>query len=400
MIVEIALKKKIVDDVIEHGPKPAEYRVAGKRYLRIKVRKHRISLAVSMCHEGVRKSEVLGEYPYLSLSKFEQLGTEAYSQFINSAYPRLSDVTFGEVFEHLFTRAREREGRKSLPKYKQLYRDYVEAALGSKRLKNISSLDIENALRLVSERCSDAMFNHVRVLIVGVFKIAIAHNLTSFDPTKAVPPRRLDNVVDRYLTDPEVAAFTDACRGFGPSLPHLCLLLALLTGARIGNIISLRKGDLDFDRSRLTLRKTKSGRPQVLPMSGQVADVLREILAISDSASPFIFSSSRSRTGHISHPRKAFMQVCRRARIATAGSGYTVAADFPTSPVTIHSLRKTFATAVLTQTGDIYCASQLLGHASVEVTRRYAFVPKSRLAEAAQAASSRLCGENGAESPT
>src|SRR5690606_19700241 len=116
--------------------------------------------------------------------------------------------------EQLFVPLKERERKKTLPKDNQIYQDYVSEPLGSKRLKDITSLDVVNALKKVSETRSDAMYNHVRVLIVGVFKIAIAYNLTAFDPTRAVPPRKLDNVVDRYLTEPEVSAFIVACRTY------------------------------------------------------------------------------------------------------------------------------------------------------------------------------------------
>ena len=391
-IVDLELKKKSVEEALAQGPRPAEYRAKGKPFLRILVRKDRVSLAVRMTHQGVRKTKVLGEYPYLGLKQFEQLGTELYVQFTQSAYPRLADVTFGGVFEELFVTLKEREGKTTLSKDIQLYRDYLSEPLGAIRLKDISSLDVVNALKKVSDTRSDAMYNHVRVLIVGVFKIAVAYNLTAFDPTRAVPPRKLDNVVDRYLTEPEVSAFIVACRSYDRSLAHLSLLLALLVGARIGNVISLRKADISSDFSQLTFRKTKSGRSQLVPVSAAVEGLIRHILTVGDPQSPYLFSSTQSRTGHISHPRKAFIQVCRKAGIASSGSTHFIQPGFPTEPVTIHGLRKTYATAAFVETGDIYCSSELMGHSSVEVTKRYAFVPKQRLIDAVNSTSSRLLG--------
>lgn len=393
MVVDIELKKKSIDQVLD-GPRPAEYRVLGKPFLRILVRKHKVSLAVRLNRRGLRKCEVLGEYPYLSLKDFERLGTERYTQCTQSAYPHLAEVTFGQVFEELFVTLKQRERLRTLPKYQQLYRDFLADTLGPRRLSAITSLDVVNALKEVSETRSDASYNHVRVLVVGVFKVAIAYNLTSFDPTRAVPPRKLDNIVKRYLTEPEVEAFVAACRTYRDSLPHQALLLALLTGARIGNIITLHKADTAPDRSQLTFRKTKSGRAQTLPVDPAVVSVLKHIQSLSDPASEFLFSSDKSRTGHITHPRQAFIDLCREAGIATRGSVYPLRPGFPTEPVNIHSLRKTYATAALEATGNLYSSSQLLGHSSLEVTKRYAFVTQQSLENAVNATTARLLGQS------
>ncbi|MXE36604.1 tyrosine-type recombinase/integrase, partial [Escherichia coli] len=71
-----------------------------------------------------------------------------------------------------------------------------------------------------------------------------------------------------------------------------------------------------------------------------------------------IFPQITDTTRPLGYPRGTFSRICRDAGI---------------SGLRIHDLRRTFATRVLHETGDIDMTSRLLNHHSLSVTRRYAF---------------------------
>src|SRR5262249_40243838 len=73
----------------------------------------------------------------------------------------------------------------------------------------------------------------------------------------------------RYLSDEERHRLLGACReSLNPSL-HTIVVLALSTGARRGELLSLRWPDVDLKRGTLTFHRTKNGERRTVPLTGQ-----------------------------------------------------------------------------------------------------------------------------------
>lgn len=158
-------------------------------------------------------------------------------------------------------------------------------------------------------------------------------------------------------------------------------MIAYFTGARIDNCITLNRSMLSSDRTEVYLPTTKSNKPLTLYLSTVAQWVIEQALLVSDSE--FVFPSTLGRTGHISHPASSFRRICARAGIACASSAHEINGEFPTDTLTVHCLRKTFATVILNNyavvnsgqsLSSLDITSQLLGHANPRVTKRhYAF---------------------------
>src|SRR2546428_537797 len=106
-----------------------------------------------------------------------------------------------------------------------------------------------------------------------MFTKAVEWGYVKQNPAKPVkllkePPGRL-----RYLTPEELTRLLEACA------PHLrpIALMAVHTGMRRRQILSLRWSDVDLRTRTITLTKTKNNEPRILPINAQLADVLRRI---------------------------------------------------------------------------------------------------------------------------
>ena len=77
----------------------------------------------------------------------------------------------------------------------------------------------------------------------------------------------------RFLSDDERTKLLEACR------PHadlyLAVILSLTTGARQGEVMSLRWGQIDFARQVITLHDTKNGERRSLPLVGEAFTLLQ-----------------------------------------------------------------------------------------------------------------------------
>lgn len=118
------------------------------------------------------------------------------------------------------------------------------------------------------------------------------------------------------------------------------VLLAVLTGGRLSEIESLTWGDLDFDRSLIHLRGTKTERSdRIIPMDSGLAELL----------APMRRESGEAVAGHWKNVRRDLRKACEKARI---------------EPVSPNDLRRTFASWLKQAGRDSLAVGRLLGHTS------------------------------------
>ena len=65
--------------------------------------------------------------------------------------------------------------------------------------------------------------------------------------------------------------------------------LLLFTGCRLGEVLNLRWGDVDFREGTIALTETKSGRSQLVTMNAPARQVLKELDA--DRTSEWVLPS-------------------------------------------------------------------------------------------------------------
>jgi integrase len=146
--------------------------------------------------------------------------------------------------------------------------------------------------------------------------------------------------------------------------------LALNTGARKNEILQLQFKSVDLQRKIITIEAytTKTGKRRYLPINQSAGAVLERRKAYRDNnciESPWVFSKRLG--GRIKYPDNAF-------RVALKAAGIQ---DF-----TVHDLRHTFASWLVSEGVELIKVRDLLGHSSIRMTERYAHLAPYRLHEA------------------
>jgi integrase len=123
----------------------------------------------------------------------------------------------------------------------------------------------------------------------GIFSTAVEWGQLLEHPMRAVKRLKVDNRRTRILSEAEQAALLKAC----PKKLARFVRLALITGARAGEILSLRWDDISD--SELVFLETKNGRSRRIPISPAMKAVLAQC---PKTASGFVFTNNRTHTGY------------------------------------------------------------------------------------------------------
>jgi len=171
-------------------------------------------------------------------------------------------------------------------------------------------------------------------------------------PCRSVERRAENNEKTRFLSDAEREALLAACKASSWPRLYVLVLMALTTGARKGELVGLRWGDVDFDRSIAHVGRTKNGDPRVLPLVPAVADELRRF---EGARGALVFPSLRN-------PDLPF-GFEPRWHIALKAAGIR--------HFTFHALRHSCASMLAQNGATLLEIADVLGHRQLQVTKRY-----------------------------
>ena len=138
------------------------------------------------------------------------------------------------------------------------------------------------------------------------------------------------------------------------------IVLLLRTGMRIGELLGATCSDLNLKERKITIfeaQKTRVGR--VVYFSDDAHEVLQAWLDQRDPGREFLFYAQGRPTMTYNNARLVFKRYVHKADLDHRG-------------YTLHCLRHTYASELLNAGMRLECLQQLLGHSSVEMTRRYA----------------------------
>jgi integrase len=155
---------------------------------------------------------------------------------------------------------------------------------------------------------------------------------------------------------------------------HAMVRFALVSGARLGNVIGLTWQQIDWDARTITWKvksKRPGGRQHVLPLTpAMIAIIARE----RGNHTVYVFTHKTQRAWFGTPQRKAHL---RGAREPFTKDGWRrvwakALEDAKITDFRFHDLRHTAATRKLRATGRLTGVQKMLGHQDIATTLRYA----------------------------
>jgi integrase/recombinase XerD len=246
---------------------------------------------------------------------------------------------------------RERRYLKNVtPKTVAWYRDSFRAFDGA---MDTRAGVLERVAKLRDRGVSATSVNTYLRCITAFFRWACAEGHLPGDPIRVAKLKQEQKVL-ATLTPEHVRKII----GFQPRKKerkiHTIAVLLLDTGLRIDEALSLTPEDVDLDNLLLRVRG-KGGKHRMVPVSREMRKVLMRWV---DSRTGLVFPSRVGTKIQQSTLLKEFKRFGKKLHISGVRFSF-------------HTLRHTFAVNYIRNGGDVFRLQRVLGHSSLEMTRRY-----------------------------
>jgi len=218
-------------------------------------------------------------------------------------------------------------------------RDYIS---WQKEQGNISDISINTNLRGVRS----IFYFAIQEGYLSEFKIKLIRAV------KPIKPTYTEQELEKLLKKPNLKKCT-----FAQYRNWVIVNYLLGTGNRLETMSKLKVGDLDFESNQIALIHTKNKKQYFIPMSMELAKVLREYLTYrKGNPDDCLFCSS-------------YGAPIGKATIQTQIQDYNKARGVTST--SIHMFRHTFAKMWILNGGDIMRLQTILGHSTLEMVKEY-----------------------------
>jgi integrase len=260
-----------------------------------------------------------------------------------------SKLSFDELVEGYLSN--EYLGTK--PQMQRSRLNHWNKVLANKAVNDINRSDIEFGLRQLPKGLSNSTINKYKKLVSVVFNYGIRELGLLDNPTRYIRSLPEKKGRTRYLSDNERERLFKACRASKWNKLYLLVLMAITTGARRGELLSLCWTDVDYEKQTAYVLTSKNGESKVLPLTNSV---IEELQKFNRNDSSLIFCSEIK-------PDKPYFFFKQWKRVREEAE----LTDFR-----FHDLRHTTASYLAQNGATLLEIADVLGHKQIEVTKRYA----------------------------
>ena len=172
---------------------------------------------------------------------------------------------------------------------------------------------------------------------------------------RKIPRHRKQRKLPAIFTKEELRTLFNAC----DNLRDKCILMTLYgAGLRISEVASLKVADIDSQKMQLFIRNAKGSKDRYALLSQANLNILRTYWKAYRPKEWLFYGKNRKDTPMtIRAVQNIFHKYVSKAKII--------------KPVTVHSLRHSFATHLLESGIDIFRIKQMLGHTDITATCFY-----------------------------
>ncbi|MDF3048259.1 MAG: site-specific integrase [Candidatus Midichloriaceae bacterium] len=305
---------------------------------------------------------ILGNFPEMSVENARKNALKAKALVAEGENPNEEkkrvklEITFAEMFNQFM----ERYSKPFKRSWKYDERE-VNKFLSHWFLRKASQISKQEIQRLHEQICTqNGLYQANRILerIKAIYNKSIEWGWEGINPANGIKKFK-EKSRDRFLQADELPKFFRSLAAEENAIARDYVLLSLLTGARKGNVLSMRWNEISFENKTWRIPETKNGDSLTIPLMGEAMEILKnrrnENKASSFKDSEFVFPGI-GKDGHLADPKKAWRRILKRAGIKDAR---------------IHDLRRTLGSWQAATGATTAIIGKSLGHKSQQATAIY-----------------------------
>lgn len=195
--------------------------------------------------------------------------------------------TFGALFD-VWLEQHAKPNKKSWRADDALYNRHVKSRLGHRAIADLKKRDFVDVLDSIMAASSGNQANAAQALITATLNWAENEGKIESHAARGIPKRQPPKSRDRVLNHDELCKLWSALDTQTTRRMARVLRVLLLTGVRLSEACGMAKSELQGDLWEISGSRTKNGLPHVVPITPEVATLLKTAIADSGN-SPFVF---------------------------------------------------------------------------------------------------------------
>jgi len=306
----------------------------------------------------------------------ERLMTEKISEINKGEFIEPSEEKLGDFLDTWLKTKKAKLKDSTYITYKIYIESYLKPYMAEININKLNSLHIESCLaELKNKGYENATISKVHVLLTQALDQAVKHGLMYKNPAKNVERYKIKQKQMKFWNESDIQKFLKASKD---DRLYILFYLAIHTGARLGELLSLKWSDIEEGNIYIKDSKTTAGNRSVAITANNYEDIKKHrksILEDKIKAGPvysdnnLVIATSRGKPVSQSNCRRTFKRLVDDAGI---------------SLIRIHDLRHTHATLLLKSGVNIKVISERLGHSRTSITLDiYSHVMPNQQSEAA-----------------
>ena len=332
---------------------------------------------------GRSKRKTLGKYgPTLSLGTAREMARNLLAEVIRGGDPvsdgqllRKSPTVSSLAEQYLTEHAIPKKRPGSVRNDRSMLERYILPKLGELKVIEVTHQHIQKLHNQMRDTPYQA--NRTLALASKMFQLSVRWGMRSDNPARGVE-KYVEEKRDRWLSDAELQRLLTALSEHPNQTAANAIRFQLLTGARIGEVLTAKWEDIDLVRRVWTKpsHHTKQKRREHLPLSSATTALLSEMQVSNSLNSSWIFPGRDPK-----QPYKDLKGFWRSITKSANLENYRV-----------HDNRHTHASHLVSSGLSLPIVGRLLGHTNPSTTQRYAHLADDPLRQAADVMGKKIGG--------
>ncbi|GIU69741.1 MAG: tyrosine recombinase XerC [Candidatus Woesearchaeota archaeon] len=251
---------------------------------------------------------------------------------------------------------------RSYKKALEIFGEYCNA--NNKDVNNFSLKDAYHFQSVLSDTLSHSSVNSYCRYLSSCFQFLLENNFVSENPFSQIKPLKEAKKIFKVLSEEEIEKILEVNKKNKEDI----LIFSLLTfaGLRRDELVNIKISDIEGNKIKI---RGKGNKERYVFMNKSTYEKFLDYIKIRKPVSEYLFFSPQRGKYTTEAIRLKVKSLCKNAGVDN-------------SKITPHTLRRTFATRLLTAEVNINVIQKAMGHSNINTTMRYAQIRDELLANA------------------